>query len=231
MSIKHLAIIMDGNRRWALSRNLKSYEGHIKGANNLFNIIEAVNKNKIDFLTVFVFSTENWKRSKTEISFLMNLLIKFLDDTIQKISSNHYKVRFIGNLVTFKKNIIKKINFIQDNTSNNKGITSTIALNFGGRYDIINATNKILNIQPRLKLIDEEKFKNFTFNNCIPDPDLLIRTGGEMRLSNFLLWDLAYTELMFLPQMWPEFDEQILNECIMNYNNRIRKYGVLLLIF
>jgi len=225
MSIKHLAIIMDGNRRWALSRNLKSYEGHIKGANNLFNIIEAVNKNKIDFLTVFVFSTENWKRSKTEISFLMDLLIKFLDDTIQKISSNDYKVRFIGNLVPFKKNIIKKINFIQDNTSNNKGITITIALNFGGRYDIIDATNKILNTQPRLKLIDEEKFKNFTFNNCIPDPDLLIRTGGEMRLSNFLLWDLAYTELMFLPQMWPEFDEQILDECIINYNNRIRKYG------
>ena len=225
MSIKHLAIIMDGNRRWALSRNLKSYEGHVKGANNLFNIIESVNKNKIHFLTVFVFSTENWKRSKTEISFLMDLLIKFLDDTIQKISSNDYKVRFIGNLVPFKKNIIKKINFIQDNTSNNKGITITIALNFGGRSDIINATNKILNTQPRLKLIDEEKFKNFTFNNCIPDPDLLIRTGGEMRLSNFLLWDLAYTELMFLPQMWPEFDEQILDECIMNYNNRIRKYG------
>ena len=225
MSIKHLAIIMDGNRRWALSRNLKSYEGHIKGANNLFNVIETVNNNKIDFLTVFVFSTENWKRSKTEISFLMDLLVKFLDDTIQKISSNDYKIRFIGNLVPFKKNIIKKINFIQDNTSNNKGITITIALNFGGRYDIINATNKILNTQPRLKLIDEEKFKNFTFNNCIPDPDLLIRTGGEMRLSNYLLWDLAYTELMFLPQMWPEFDEQILNECIMNYNNRIRKYG------
>ena len=225
MSIKHLAIIMDGNRRWALSRNLKSYEGHIKGANNLFNVIETVNNNKIDFLTVFVFSTENWKRSKAEISFLMDLLVKFLDDTIQKINSNDYKVRFIGNLVPFKKNIIKKINFIQDNTSNNKGITITIALNFGGRYDIINATNKILNTQPRLKLIDEEKFKNFTFNNCIPDPDLLIRTGGEMRLSNFLLWDLAYTELMFLPQMWPEFDEQILDECIMNYNNRIRKYG------
>ena len=226
MSIKHLAIIMDGNRRWALSRNLKSYEGHIKGANNLFNIIEAVNKNKIDFLTVFVFSTENWKRSKTEISFLMDLLVKFLDDTIQKINSNDYKVRFIGNLVPFKKNIIKKINFIQDNTSNNKGITITIALNFGGRSDIINATNKILNTQPRLNLIDEENFKNFTFNNSIPDPDLLIRTGGEMRLSNFLLWDLAYTELMFLPQMWPEFDEQILDECITNYNNRIRKYGV-----
>ena len=225
MSIKHLAIIMDGNRRWAVSRNLKSYEGHIKGAKNLINIIESVNKNKIEFLTVFVFSTENWKRSKTEISFLMDLLVKFLDDTIQKINSNDYKVRFIGNLVPFKKNIIKKINFIQDNTSNNKGITITIALNFGGRSDIINATNKILNTQPRLKLIDEENFKNFTFNNYIPEPDLLIRTGGEMRLSNFLLWDLAYTELMFLPQMWPDFNQQILDECITNYNNRIRNYG------
>ena len=155
----------------------------------------------------------------------MDLLVKFLDDTIQKISSNDYKVRFIGNLVPFKKNIIKKINFIQDNTSNNKGITITIALNFGGRSDIINATNKILNTQPRLKLIDEENFKNFTFNNYIPEPDLLIRTGGEMRLSNFLLWDLAYTELMFLPQMWPDFNQQILDECITNYNNRIRNYG------
>ena len=155
----------------------------------------------------------------------MDLLVKFLDDTIQKISSNDYKVRFIGNLVPFKKNIIKKINLIQDNTSNNKGITITIALNFGGRSDIINATNKILNTQPRLKLIDEENFKNFTFNNYIPEPDLLIRTGGEMRLSNFLLWDLAYTELMFLPQMWPDFNQQILDECITNYNNRIRNYG------
>ena len=225
MSIKHLAIIMDGNRRWALSKNLKAYEGHIEGANNLSNIIKCVDKKKINFLTVFVFSTENWKRSKTEISFLMDLLVKFLDGTIKKINTNEYKIRFIGNLVPFKKNIIKKINFIQDNTSNNKGITITVALNFGGRSDIINATNKILNTEPRLKLIDEETFKNFTFNNCIPEPDLLIRTGGEMRLSNFLLWDLAYTELMFLPQMWPEFDEQILDECIMNYNNRIRKYG------
>jgi undecaprenyl diphosphate synthase len=225
MSIKHLAIIMDGNRRWALSRNYKAYEGHVKGADNLSNIINAVNIKKIDFLTVFVFSTENWKRSETEISFLMDLLVKFLDDTIKKINSNDYKVRFIGNLVPFKKNIIKKINLIQDNTCNNKGMTITIALNYGGRFDIINATNKILNSQPKLKVIDEESFKKFTFNDCVPDPDLLIRTGGEMRLSNFLLWDLVYTELMFIPQMWPEFDEQILDECIINYNNRIRKYG------
>ena len=225
MSIKHLAIIMDGNRRWALSKNLKAYEGHIEGANNLSNIIKCVDKKKINFLTVFVFSTENWKRSKTEISFLMDLLVKFLDRTIKKINTNDYKFRFIGNLEPFKKNIIKKINFIQDNTCNNKGLTINIALNFGGRYDIINATNKILNTQPTIKVIDEENFQKFTCNNSIPDPDLLIRTGGEMRLSNFLLWNLAYTELMFIPQMWPEFDDQILDECIINYKNRIRNYG------
>ena len=225
MSIKHLAIIMDGNRRWALSKNLKAYEGHMEGANNLSNIIKCVDKKKINFLTVFVFSTENWKRSKTEISFLMDLLVKFLDRTIKKINTNDYKFRFIGNLEPFKKNIIKKINFIQDNTCNNKGLTINIALNFGGRYDIINATNKILNTQPTIKVIDEENFQKFTCNNSIPDPDLLIRTGGEMRLSNFLLWNLAYTELMFVSQMWPEFDDQILDECIINYKNRIRNYG------
>ena len=225
MSIKHLAIIMDGNRRWALSKNLKAYEGHMEGANNLSNIIKCVDKKKINFLTVFVFSTENWKRSKTEISFLMDLLVKFLDRTIKKINTNDYKVRFIGNLEPFKKNIIKKINFIQDNTCNNKGLTINIALNFGGRSDIINATNKILNTQPTIKVIDEENFQKFTCNNSIPDPDLLIRTGGEMRLSNFLLWNLAYTELMFVSQMWPEFDDQILDECIINYKNRIRNYG------
>ena len=225
MSIKHLAIIMDGNRRWALSKNLKAYEGHIEGANKLSDIIQSVDKKKINFLTVFVFSTENWKRSKAEISFLMNLLVKFLDSTIKKINTNDYKVRFIGNLEPFKKNIIKKINFIQDNTCNNKGLTINIALNFGGRSDIINATNKILNTQPTIKVIDEENFQKFTCNNSIPDPDLLIRTGGEMRLSNFLLWNLAYTELMFVSQMWPEFDDQILDECIINYKNRKRNYG------
>ena len=225
MSIKHLAIIMDGNRRWALSKNLKAYEGHIEGANNLSNIIKCVDKKKINFLTVFVLSTENWKRSKTEIAFLMDLLVKFLDRTIKKINTNDYKIRFIGNLKHFKKNIIKKINFIQDNTFNNKGLTINIALNFGGRSDIINATNKILNTQPKIKVIDEENFQKFTCNNSIPDPDLLIRTGGEMRLSNFLLWNLAYTELMFVSQMWPEFDDQILDECIINYKNRIRNYG------
>ena len=225
MSLKHLAIIMDGNRRWALSNNLKRFEGHNKGAENLWQIVKDVDKKRINYLTVFVFSTENWKRSEVEISFLMDLLIKFLDDTIEKINSNDYKIKFIGNLNSFKKNIIKKIDIIHDNTSKNNGLTISLALNYGGRSDIINATNKILKLGVPHKIIDEKTFKKFTFNHDIPDPDLLIRTGGEMRLSNFLLWDLAYTELMSLTKFWPDFDSKILDECIKNFYSRKRNYG------
>ena len=225
MSLNHLAIIMDGNRRWALSNNLKSFEGHVKGAENLWQIVKDVDNKRISYLTVFVFSTENWKRSEVEISFLMDLLVKFLDDTIEKINSNDYKIRFVGDLTTFKKNVIKKINFIHDNTRNNKGLTISLALNYGGRSDILNATNKILKLNLPQKKIDEKNFKKFTFTHDIPDPDLLIRTGGEMRLSNFLLWDLAYTELMFLKKFWPDFDSKTLDKCIKNFNNRKRNYG------
>ena len=225
MPLNHLAIIMDGNRRWAVSKNLKPYEGHVKGADNLWQIISDVEKCQISFLTVFVFSTENWKRSESEISFLMSLLSKFLDDIIDKNSSNSYRIRFIGDLASFKKQIIKKINVIERNTKNNNGLTITIALNYGGRYDIVEAVRKILNSNSLSTSINENLFKSFTFNKNIPDPDLLIRTGGELRLSNFLLWDLAYTELMFVKEMWPEFDGECLIRCLKDYNKRIRKYG------
>lgn len=225
MSLNHLAIIMDGNRRWALSNNLESFEGHSKGAENLWQIIKDVDKKKINYLTVFVFSTENWKRSQVEISFLMDLLVKFLDDTIEKINSNDYKIRFIGDLNTFEKNIIKKINIIHDNTRNNNGLVISVALNYGGRSDIVNATNKILKHDIPYKIIDEKSFKKFTSNHDIPDPDLLIRSGGEMRLSNFLLWDLAYTELIFLKKLWPDFNSKILDKCIKKFYNRKRNYG------
>ncbi len=224
MKLDHLAIIMDGNRRWAHSNNLPSYEGHRKGAENLRNIINNVENFNLKYLTFFVFSTENWKRSAKEITFLMKLLNQFLDHTISKVYQNNFKVRFIGDLLPFKKNIKDKINIIHDATSRNTGVVITLALNYGGRLDIISATNQIL-LNKNLKQINENDFKNYTLNRNIPDPDLLIRTGGEMRLSNFLLWDLAYTELMFIEEMWPDFDEPLLGNCILNYNKRIRKYG------
>ena len=216
---------MDGNRRWASANNLPSYEGHRRGAENLWNIINNVQEFKLKFLTVFVFSTENWKRSSKEISFLMSLLNQLLDHTISKIHENNIKVRFIGDLLPFKKQIKDKIEIIHKRSQSNNGVVITLALNYGGRLDIISAINEILAHNKNFKPINETDFKKYTLNKDLPDPDLLIRTGGEMRLSNFLLWDLAYTELMFVPQMWPDFDKFILESCLLNYSKRIRKYG------
>ena len=225
MKLEHLAIIMDGNRRWADTNNLPSYEGHRKGAENLWDIIKNVKNFNLKFLTVFVFSTENWKRSSKEISFLMKLLNQFLDQTISKIHENDFKIRFIGDLSPFEKEIKDKINTIYENSSLNEGVVITLALNYGGRLDIISAINQILLNNKNSKPINEVDFKKYTLNKDLPDPDLLIRTGGEMRLSNFLLWDLAYTELMFVKEMWPDFDKFMLENCIVDYAKRIRKYG------
>ena len=225
MKLDHLAIIMDGNRRWAKSNNLPSYEGHRKGAENLWDIINNVKRFNLKFLTVFVFSTENWKRSSKEISFLMKLLNQFLDHIISKLHENDFKIRFIGDLSPFEKKIKDKISTIYENSNSNKGVVITLALNYGGRLDIISAINKILVNNKNLKPINEIDFKKYTLNKDLPDPDLLIRTGGEKRLSNFLLWDLAYTELMFVQEMWPDFNNFMLQNCILDYAKRIRKYG------
>ena len=207
------------------ANNLPSYEGHKKGAENLWNIINNIQEFELKFLTVFVFSTENWKRSKREISFLMGLLNQFLDETISKINENNFKIRFIGDLSPFEKKIKDKIEIIQNNSQSNKGVVITLALNYGGRLDIISAINEIIIHNKNFMPISEKDFKKYTLNKDLPDPDLLIRTGGEMRLSNFLLWDLAYTELMFIPQMWPDFDKSMLRNCILEYSKRTRKYG------
>ena len=225
MKLDHLAIIMDGNRRWARINELPSYEGHRRGAENLWNLINCAQEFQLKFLTVFVFSTENWKRSSQEISFLMKLLNQFLDQAISKLSETNIKIRFIGDLLVFEKKIRDKINFIKDSTHSNKGVVITLALNYGGRLDIISAINKILHNNKNLEQINEIDFKQYTLNKDLPYPDLLIRTGGEMRLSNFLLWDLAYTELMFVPEMWPDFDKSKLESCFLKYAKRIRKYG------
>ena len=226
MKLNHLAIIMDGNRRWAVSNNLPSYHGHQKGADNLWDMINDIDNYTFKYLTVFVFSTENWKRSNKEINFLMELLNKFLDDTISKIKNENIKVRFIGDLSIFSKRIQNKLNIISDETFSNTGVTITLALNYGGRSDIILAVNQILKYNSSFKKVDEFNFKKFTLNGDLPYPDLLIRTGGEKRLSNFLLWDLAYTELMFIDIMWPDFGKETLDQCIDTFNKRVRNYGV-----
>lgn len=226
MKLDHLAIIMDGNRRWAVHNNLPTYEGHRQGAQNLWRLIKNIEAHNLKYLTVFAFSTENWKRSKKEISFLMTLLDQFLNDLKAKLVENNFKIRFIGDLSSFHKNIKEKLLYINKATAVNEGITITLALNYGGRSDIILGINQILNNKNKPENIKEEDFKSYTSNNNIPDPDLLIRTGGEMRLSNFLLWDLAYTELIFLPDMWPDFNDDLLNRCFKIFSKRVRKYGV-----
>ena len=225
MELNHLAIIMDGNRRWAILNNRPAYEGHTFGADNLWKVIKDINNYSINYLTLFVFSTENWKRSQKEILFLLALLEKFLDDLESKIEDYNYKIRFIGDFSEFSKKIQQKILYINKITNKKPGMTITLALNYGGRYDIVCAINNILKNSDKLKHIKQEDFKDFTLNASIPDPDLLIRTGGEKRLSNFLLWDLAYTELIFLPDFWPDFNKSLLDKCLKDYSKRTRKYG------
>jgi undecaprenyl diphosphate synthase len=225
MELNHLAIIMDGNRRWAVLNNRPSYEGHRFGADNLWKVIKDIDNYYINYLTLFVFSTENWKRSQKEILFLLALLEKFLDDLESKVEDYSYKIRFIGDFSEFSKKIQQKILHINKITYKKSGMTITLALNYGGRYDIVCAINNILKKSDKLNHIKQEDFKDFTFNASIPDPDLLIRTGGEKRLSNFLLWDLAYTELIFLPDFWPDFNKSLLDKCLKDYSKRTIKYG------
>jgi undecaprenyl diphosphate synthase len=228
MHLNHLAIIMDGNRRWAVSNDLDVYEGHRKGAENLWSIVQKSNELNIKYLTVFGFSTENWKRSQNEVYYLLSLLEQFLDDTNLKMKKYNYKIRFIGDLLVFDQNIQEKINVIKEHTIENTGLVITLALNYGGRNDIVNAANQFFKFNRNKSdpiQMKETDFKEFTYNKEIPDPDLLIRTGGEIRISNFLLWDLAYTELIFLTEMWPDFSKILLEKCILEYSKRNRKYG------
>ena len=224
MSLNHVAIIMDGNRRWAKSKNLSLKDAYEHGVKNLYQTVENSIKLKLKYLTVFGFSTENWSRSSREVSFLFELFNDFLDEAISSIKSKNVKVRFIGDLCKFDSKIQKKINLLTYESQLNTSLTLTLAVNYGGIYDIVQAAKKIF-ISGNIKNIDEKNFNKHLLNKDIPKPDLLIRTGGETRLSNFMLWDLAYTELLFLPQMWPEFDFDLLKYSINEYNKRIRKFG------
>ena len=227
MTLHHLAIIMDGNRRWASENNLSANDGHRKGANNLWDIIKKSSELDIKYLTVFGFSTENWKRSKFEIKFLLSLLDVFLEDAKIKIKNYDYNIRIIGDLSAFDKKIQDKMIGIEKATQNNKGIVITLALNYGGRYDILYTLKNFINKKKDQQYLDlnEINFKKFSLNKDIPDPDMLIRTGGEIRLSNFLLWDLAYTELFFVKHKWPEFTSFLLEKYVSDFFKRQRKYG------
>ena len=226
---KHIAIIMDGNRRWAKKRNLPVALGHKEGAKTLEKIVRYANKIGIKYITVYAFSTENWKRTEEEVNSLMTLFQNYLDDYSKRADSENIKVKIIGSRENLSNKMIDKIEKCMERTKNNTGITFNIALNYGGRDEIVAAVKEIVQKvkqnEIEIKDITEELISSNLYTKGQPDPDLLIRTSGELRLSNFLPWQLVYTEFLFVDKYWPDFSEADLDEAISVFQKRNRKFG------
>ena len=223
---QHVAIIMDGNNRWTKKHKLKGFIGHEKGIDSIQNAVDTAKLFNIKYLTLFSFSSENWSRPKKEVNFLMSLLRKYLSDQINKLIKDNISVRMIGDKKKLPKDIVKKINSYQKLTSKNKGLNLIFAFSYGSRNEIVHALKKIINKFLKKKfLINEITISSNLFTKNIPDPDLLIRTSGEKRLSNFLLWQLAYTELVFLDVLWPDFKKKHFVDALNQYSKRLRRYG------
>ena len=225
---EHVAIIMDGNGRWAKKRLMPRNFGHKAGAKVVEQICEDAHNLGIKYLTVYAFSTENWKRSVEEVTGIMNLLRNYLIDCIERASKNNMRVRVIGDRSALDKDIVDKIDELESITEKYDGLNFTIALNYGGRDEICRAVNKIVEDANKgiiNNAIDEKLISDYLDTKGIPDPDLLIRTSGELRLSNYLIWQLAYTEFYFTDVLWPDFSIEDLKEAIRYYNGRERRYG------
>ena len=226
---RHIAIIMDGNRRWAKERGLDPKLGHKEGADNLKKIAKYANQIGIEYLTVYAFSTENWKRTKEEVGTLMLLLQKYVEDFLKDTSKNNIRIKILGDTTRLNEELQKSIQKIVDATADCTGLTLNIAFNYGGRDEIVKAVKKIAkqieNKGIRIEDIDEDLISSSLYTAGQPEPDLLIRPGGEQRISNYLLWQLAYTEFLFIPKYWPDFSKEDLDEAIQIFENRNRKFG------
>lgn len=220
---EHVAIIMDGNGRWAKKRGLPRMVGHRKGIKRLKEIVPAAKDYGIKILTLFAFSTENWDRPKREIHGLFRALERYLRDEVEELQKNGIHLHPIGRLEKLPPFLQEELSRVERITKNNKGIILNLALNYGGRSDIVDAVKKIIASRP--EKIDEETFSKYLYTSGQPDPDLLIRTGGEMRISNFLLWQLAYSELWITPTLWPDFKKEDLLQAILGYQKRERRFG------
>jgi undecaprenyl diphosphate synthase len=223
--LKHIAIIMDGNRRWAKTKNLPSAMGHKKGVEALKNTLRACNDFGIKYLTVYAFSTENWKRKQEEVDFLMDLVAVTLINELDEMHSEGVKISFIGDLTKLSDKLQKVIKNAIEKTQNNNGVNLQIALNYGSRDEIVNAVKNIINDKVSIDNINSELLSEYLYTSGIPDPDLLIRTGGEKRISNYLLWQIAYSEIIVIEDFWPEFGKDLLSECIKEFGKRQRRYG------
>ncbi len=221
----HIAIIMDGNGRWAKKRLLARKLGHKAGAVTLEKISDFASKIGIRYLTVYAFSTENWKRSEDEVDAIMNLLRNYLDTYIKKSNTNDVVIRIIGNKERLDKDIQEKIATLEGLTADKKGMTLNIAINYGGRDDITRAVKKMAEDGIKADEVTEELISSYLDTSHSPDPELLIRTSGEYRISNFLMWQLAYSEFFFTDKLWPDFDEQDLIDAIYSFQNRERRFG------
>lgn len=226
---RHIAIIMDGNRRWARQKNLDIREGHKKGAETLEKIAKYCNKIGIKYLTVYAFSTENWKRSSEEVGALMILLQNYLNDFSKRANTENIKIKVLGDISVLSKGMQNSINKAIERTKKNTGLTLNIAFNYGGRAEITYAlkqiAEKVKNNELSIDDISEDLISNHLYTKGQPDPDLLIRTSGELRTSNFLPWQIAYTEFYFDNKYWPDFSEEDLLKAIEIYEGRNRKFG------
>ncbi|MDO9365776.1 MAG: isoprenyl transferase [Methylotenera sp.] len=223
---KHIAVIMDGNGRWARKRLLPRIAGHKRGVETVRDLVKQCVQLKVEYLTLFAFSSENWRRPTEEVSFLMGLFMSALKREVVKLHQNNIKLVMIGDRSRFDAALITQINESEKLTANNTGLILTIAANYGGRWDVLQAVNKMQQAAPQLTgHYQEEHLTPHLSMSYAPEPDLFIRTGGEKRISNFLLWQLAYSELYFTDTLWPDFNEVAFNLAIQSYQQRERRFG------
>ncbi|HWJ03778.1 MAG TPA: isoprenyl transferase [Verrucomicrobiae bacterium] len=226
---KHVAIIMDGNGRWARKRGMPRTLGHRAGVETLRTTVKTCSNLGLGVLTVYAFSTENWKRPPEEVGILMNLLIEYLQRETEELHRNNVRIRAIGNLADLPKAAQRELERAKQLTKTNTGLVLNLALNYGARVEILNATKQIAELVQKGKCtvedIDEALFGSFLYTSGLPDPDLLIRTSGEMRISNYLLWQLAYTELYITDTLWPDFNKKNLLRALFAFQQRDRRFG------
>ena len=226
---KHIAIIMDGNGRWAKKRNKMRVFGHRAGVEAVRNVVEACGESGVKALTLFAFSSENWRRPEKEVGLLMDLFMTVLKSEAKKLKKNNVQLRVIGDISAFSEKLQRRISEAEELTKDNDGLLLNIAANYGGRWDIVNALKKVATDVKQGDIaiddISEESLDGYLSFAGIPEPDLFIRTGGEERISNFLLWHLAYTELYFTDVLWPDFDKEELQKAIVSFSKRQRRFG------
>jgi len=222
---KHVAIIMDGNGRWATSRYLPRVAGHAKGVETVRKVVKECITRGVGYLTLFAFSSENWRRPADEVSVLMRLFATALEREVDKMHANGIRLRVVGDLSRFDARLLELIAHAEEKTESNSRLTLTICANYGGRWDLMQATNRMVSEHPGQNDYSESDLAPYLAMAYAPEPDLFIRTGGEQRISNFLLWQLAYTELYFTDIFWPDFDAAAIDEAIDSYQQRERRFG------